>query len=359
MSVGEVVPEIWEDEIAPGKRSLAVVETGPEAEGNEPEASQEPETPDVYDDLDIQTTGADPIRTYLNQIGKTPLLDAAQEVDLAKRIEAGLYADHKLQDETLSATMPKREQEELAVIRDDGAQAKAAMLEANLRLVVSLAKRYTGRGMLFLDLIQEGNVGLIRAVEKFDYTRGYKFSTYATWWIKQAITRAMADQARTIRVPVHVVEVMNKLGRVQRHMLQELGREPTPDELATELDVTPERVIEIMSYNRDPVSLHLPIGGDGEGEIGDLIADSDAMDPGELIGQKIMVDTLHRTMAGLHPRDARVLELRFGIVGGRPHTYDEISQDVGLTRERIRQIEKKALAKLRKDNFYGLSEFAS
>jgi RNA polymerase primary sigma factor len=287
---------------------------------------------------------ADPVKDYLKQIGKVPLLNAEQEVELAKRIEAGLFAEEKLNSgEKLSVKLRK----EFEWIAEDGRRAKNHLLEANLRLVVSLAKRYTGRGMLFLDLIQEGNLGLIRAVEKFDYTKGYKFSTYATWWIRQAITRAMADQARTIRIPVHMVEVINKLARVQRQMLQDLGREPTPEELAAELDMTPEKVIEVQKYGREPISLHTPLGEDGDSEFGDLIEDSEAIVPAEAVSFTLLQEQLHSVLDTLSEREAGVVSMRFGLTDGQPKTLDEIGKVYGVTRERIRQIESKTMSKLR------------
>jgi RNA polymerase primary sigma factor len=288
---------------------------------------------------------ADPVKDYLKQIGKVPLLNAEQEVELAKRIEAGLFAEEKLAE---AAEGLHREQRfDMEWIAEDGRRAKNHLLEANLRLVVSLAKRYTGRGMLFLDLIQEGNLGLIRAVEKFDYTKGYKFSTYATWWIRQAITRAMADQARTIRIPVHMVEVINKLARVQRQMLQDLGREPTPEELAAELDMTPEKVIEVQKYGREPISLHTPLGEDGDSEFGDLIEDSEAIQPGEAVSFTLLQEQLHSVLDTLSEREAGVVSMRFGLTDGQPKTLDEIGKVYGVTRERIRQIESKTMSKLR------------
>jgi RNA polymerase primary sigma factor len=287
---------------------------------------------------------SDPVKDYLKQIGKVPLLNAEQEVELAKRIEAGLFADEKLAE---AASLPQEARGDLEWIADDGRRAKDHLLEANLRLVVSLAKRYTGRGMLFLDLIQEGNLGLIRAVEKFDYTKGYKFSTYATWWIRQAITRAMADQARTIRIPVHMVEVINKLARVQRQMLQDLGREPTPEELAAELDMTPEKVIEVQKYGREPISLHTPLGEDGDSEFGDLIEDSEAIQPGEAVSFTLLQEQLHSVLDTLSEREAGVVSMRFGLTDGQPKTLDEIGKVYGVTRERIRQIESKTMSKLR------------
>jgi len=288
---------------------------------------------------------SDPVKDYLKQIGKVPLLNAEQEVELAKRIEAGLFAEEKLADGGRS--LPPDVRGDLDWIAEDGRRAKNHLLEANLRLVVSLAKRYTGRGMLFLDLIQEGNLGLIRAVEKFDYTKGYKFSTYATWWIRQAITRAMADQARTIRIPVHMVEVINKLARVQRQMLQDLGREPTPEELAAELDMTPEKVIEVQKYGREPISLHTPLGEDGDSEFGDLIEDSEAIQPGEAVSFTLLQEQLHSVLDTLSEREAGVVSMRFGLTDGQPKTLDEIGKVYGVTRERIRQIESKTMSKLR------------
>jgi RNA polymerase primary sigma factor len=294
----------------------------------------------------VVTAGAtaDPVKDYLKQIGKVALLNAEQEVELAKRIEAGLFAEEKLNSGDKIDMKLKRE---LWWIAQDGKKAKNHLLEANLRLVVSLAKRYTGRGMLFLDLIQEGNLGLIRAVEKFDYTKGYKFSTYATWWIRQAITRAMADQARTIRIPVHMVEVINKLARVQRQMLQDLGREPTPEELAKELDMTPEKVIEVQKYGREPISLHTPLGEDGDSEFGDLIEDSEAVVPADAVSFTLLQEQLHSVLDTLSEREAGVVSMRFGLTDGQPKTLDEIGKVYGVTRERIRQIESKTMSKLR------------
>ena len=286
---------------------------------------------------------ADPVQDYLKQIGKVPLLNAEQEVELAKRIEAGLFAEEKL----AAGVKESRLRGDLEWIAEDGRRAKNHLLEANLRLVVSLAKRYTGRGMLFLDLIQEGNLGLIRAVEKFDYTKGYKFSTYATWWIRQAITRAMADQARTIRIPVHMVEVINKLARVQRQMLQDLGREPTPEELAKELDMTPEKVVEVQKYGREPISLHTPLGEDGDSEFGDLIEDSEAIVPSDAVSFTLLQEQLESVLDTLSEREAGVVRMRFGLTDGQPKTLDEIGKVYGVTRERIRQIESKTMSKLR------------
>ncbi|MGO4583442.1 RNA polymerase sigma factor [Arthrobacter sp. 2RAF6] len=303
----------------------------------------------VYSDADdddapvqqVMSAGAtaDPVKDYLKQIGKVALLNAEQEVDLALRIEAGLFAEEKINAD--DGSMDPKLKRELEFIIHDGKRAKNHLLEANLRLVVSLAKRYTGRGMLFLDLIQEGNLGLIRAVEKFDYTKGFKFSTYATWWIRQAITRAMADQARTIRIPVHMVEVINKLARVQRQMLQDLGREPTPEELALELDMTPEKVVEVQKYGREPISLHTPLGEDGDSEFGDLIEDSEAVVPADAVSFTLLQEQLHSVLDTLSEREAGVVAMRFGLTDGQPKTLDEIGKVYGVTRERIRQIESK------------------
>ncbi|WP_145793980.1 RNA polymerase sigma factor [Kitasatospora atroaurantiaca] len=339
--VGE--EELLEDVALPGDK--------PAAEGDAPEEESEGFvlSDDDEDDAPAQQVAvagatADPVKDYLKQIGKVPLLNAEQEVELAKRIEAGLFAEDKLSAADKLAPKLKRE---LEIIAEDGRRAKNHLLEANLRLVVSLAKRYTGRGMLFLDLIQEGNLGLIRAVEKFDYTKGYKFSTYATWWIRQAITRAMADQARTIRIPVHMVEVINKLARVQRQMLQDLGREPTPEELAKELDMTPEKVIEVQKYGREPISLHTPLGEDGDSEFGDLIEDSEAVVPADAVSFTLLQEQLHSVLDTLSEREAGVVSMRFGLTDGQPKTLDEIGKVYGVTRERIRQIESKTMSKLR------------
>lgn len=301
------------------------------------------------DDIPMQTAiiagaTADPVKDYLKQIGKVALLNAELEVELAKRIEAGLFAEETLKtQQSLESAMKS----DLRWVMKDGQRAKAHLLEANLRLVVSLAKRYTGRGMQFLDLIQEGNLGLIRAVEKFDYTKGYKFSTYATWWIRQAITRAMADQARTIRIPVHMVEVINKLARVQRQLLQDLGREPTPEELAAELDMTPEKVVEVQKYGREPISLSTPLGEDGDSEFGDLIEDTEAVVPADAVGYTMLQRELERVLDSLHPREAGVIRSRFGLGDGVQMTLDQIGEKFGVTRERIRQIESKTMSKLR------------
>ncbi|MFJ9679570.1 RNA polymerase sigma factor [Streptomyces sp. NPDC101194] len=339
-----------DDELLDGDEAAEEVKVG---KGEEEEGEGENKgfvlSDDDEDDAPAQQVAvagatADPVKDYLKQIGKVPLLNAEQEVELAKRIEAGLFAEDKLANSDKLAPKLKRE---LEIIAEDGRRAKNHLLEANLRLVVSLAKRYTGRGMLFLDLIQEGNLGLIRAVEKFDYTKGYKFSTYATWWIRQAITRAMADQARTIRIPVHMVEVINKLARVQRQMLQDLGREPTPEELAKELDMTPEKVIEVQKYGREPISLHTPLGEDGDSEFGDLIEDSEAVVPADAVSFTLLQEQLHSVLDTLSEREAGVVSMRFGLTDGQPKTLDEIGKVYGVTRERIRQIESKTMSKLR------------
>ncbi|MBK0373932.1 RNA polymerase sigma factor [Streptomyces californicus] len=339
-----------DDELLDGDEPVEEVKVG---KGEEEEGEGENKgfvlSDDDEDDAPAQQVAvagatADPVKDYLKQIGKVPLLNAEQEVELAKRIEAGLFAEDKLANADKLAPKLKRE---LEIIAEDGRRAKNHLLEANLRLVVSLAKRYTGRGMLFLDLIQEGNLGLIRAVEKFDYTKGYKFSTYATWWIRQAITRAMADQARTIRIPVHMVEVINKLARVQRQMLQDLGREPTPEELAKELDMTPEKVIEVQKYGREPISLHTPLGEDGDSEFGDLIEDSEAVVPADAVSFTLLQEQLHSVLDTLSEREAGVVSMRFGLTDGQPKTLDEIGKVYGVTRERIRQIESKTMSKLR------------
>ena len=324
-----------------------VVNLAEDTSGNEEnaftlKASEEDDAPAQT----VMTAGAtaDPVKDYLKQIGRVALLNAELEVELATRVEAGLFAEAKIKDEKKIEKKLKRELEWLV---EDGKRAKNHLLEANLRLVVSLAKRYTGRGMLFLDLIQEGNLGLIRAVEKFDYTKGYKFSTYATWWIRQAITRALADQARTIRIPVHMVEVINKLARVQRQMLQDLGREPTPEELAKELDMTPEKVVEVQKYGREPISLHTPLGEEGDSEFGDLIEDSEAVVPADAVSFTLLQEQLHSVLDTLSEREAGVVAMRFGLTDGQPKTLDEIGKVYGVTRERIRQIESKTMSKLR------------
>ena len=341
------VAEIIDTEAEDKSNQPRVVNLAEEASGNEEnaftlKASEEDDAPAQT----VMTAGAtaDPVKDYLKQIGRVALLNAELEVELATRIEAGLFAEEKLKEDK---KMEKKLKRELEWIVEDGKRAKNHLLEANLRLVVSLAKRYTGRGMLFLDLIQEGNLGLIRAVEKFDYTKGYKFSTYATWWIRQAITRAMADQARTIRIPVHMVEVINKLARVQRQMLQDLGREPTPEELAKELDMTPEKVVEVQKYGREPISLHTPLGEEGDSEFGDLIEDSEAVKPEESVTFTILQEQLMQVLGGLTNREADVIKARYGLTDGQPKTLDEIGKVHGVTRERIRQIESKTMSKLR------------
>jgi RNA polymerase primary sigma factor len=342
-AVGEPEPGTGQDGVAAGAGRL------PKAAGEESQ-----DEPLVSGDDDeglpaarVAAAGAtaDPVKDYLKQIGKVPLLSAGQEVELAKRIEAGLFADHKLAEG--GGVLRPGQGIDLERVADDGRRAKNHLVEANLRLVVSQARRYAGRGMLLLDLIQEGNLGLIRGVEKFDYTKGYKFSTYATWWIRQAITRAMADQARTIRVPVHIVEVINKLARARRQMLQDLGREPTPGELAAELGMTAEKVIEVQKYGREPISLHTPLGEDGDSEFGDLIEDSEAIQPGEAVSFTLLQEQLHSVLDTLSEREAGVVSMRFGLTDGQPKTLEEIGKVYGVTRERIRQIESKTMSKLR------------
>ncbi|NBR22948.1 MAG: RNA polymerase sigma factor [Micrococcales bacterium] len=351
----DIDPEELLNEAAVDVIVAAVEEVTPEPEvEDEDDAPVVPEGALILsskedDDIPVQTTTitgatADPVKDYLKQIGKVALLNAELEVELAKRIEAGLFAEEKLAtDKKLSRDMAR----DLKWVVKDGQRAKSHLLEANLRLVVSLAKRYTGRGMQFLDLIQEGNLGLIRAVEKFDYTKGYKFSTYATWWIRQAITRAMADQARTIRIPVHMVEVINKLSRVQRQLLQDLGREPTPEELARELDMTPEKVVEVQKYGREPISLSTPLGEDGDSEFGDLIEDTEAVQPADAVAFRIMQREIERLLDTLTPREAAVIRSRYGIGDGVMKTLDQIGEEHGVTRERIRQIEAKTMSKLK------------
>ncbi|MFJ3672896.1 RNA polymerase sigma factor [Streptomyces sp. NPDC090106] len=341
-TTGKDDAEVVEDEVLEDIKPGEEEEEGGESKGFVLSDDDEDDAP--AQQVAVAGATADPVKDYLKQIGKVPLLNAEQEVELAKRIEAGLFAEDKLSNADKLAPKLKRE---LEIIAEDGRRAKNHLLEANLRLVVSLAKRYTGRGMLFLDLIQEGNLGLIRAVEKFDYTKGYKFSTYATWWIRQAITRAMADQARTIRIPVHMVEVINKLARVQRQMLQDLGREPTPEELAKELDMTPEKVIEVQKYGREPISLHTPLGEDGDSEFGDLIEDSEAVVPADAVSFTLLQEQLHSVLDTLSEREAGVVSMRFGLTDGQPKTLDEIGKVYGVTRERIRQIESKTMSKLR------------
>jgi RNA polymerase primary sigma factor len=341
----KILPDISDDQFEKDVASDPTIkEDEKEAESQSFVVSTADDTDEPEQQVMVAGATADPVKDYLKQIGKVPLLNAELEVELATRIEAGLFAEEKLAKGT---KLSPKLQEELEWIAEDGRRAKNHLLEANLRLVVSLAKRYTGRGMLFLDLIQEGNLGLIRAVEKFDYTKGYKFSTYATWWIRQAITRAMADQARTIRIPVHMVEVINKLARVQRQMLQDLGREPTPEELAKELDMTPEKVVEVQKYGREPISLHTPLGEDGDSEFGDLIEDSEAIVPADAVSFTLLQEQLHAVLDTLSEREAGVVSMRFGLTDGQPKTLDEIGKVYGVTRERIRQIESKTMSKLR------------
>ncbi|MCD9197639.1 RNA polymerase sigma factor [Aeromicrobium wangtongii] len=337
----KILPDIPDAEF---EKDLATDPTLKEDEKSSYTLSAADESDEPVQQVMVAGATADPVKDYLKQIGKVSLLTAAQEVELAKRIEAGLFSEEKL---AKGGRLSEKSREELEWIVVDGRRAKNHLLEANLRLVVSLAKRYTGRGMLFLDLIQEGNLGLIRAVEKFDYTKGFKFSTYATWWIRQAITRAMADQARTIRIPVHMVEVINKLARVQRQMLQDLGREPTPEELALELDMTPEKVVEVQKYGREPISLHTPLGEDGDSEFGDLIEDSEAIVPADAVSFTLLQEQLHAVLDTLSERESGVVSMRFGLTDGQPKTLDEIGKVYGVTRERIRQIESKTMSKLR------------
>jgi RNA polymerase primary sigma factor len=344
VDITEIVEETHEDEDNNEDPDAKEKEKAVEAGGGFVLSNKE------VDDIPVQTAAingatADPVKDYLKQIGKVALLNAELEVELAKRIEAGLYAAHKMAEP--KAKFSKEMLYDLKRVLKDGERAKSHLLEANLRLVVSLAKRYTGRGMQFLDLIQEGNLGLIRAVEKFDYTKGYKFSTYATWWIRQAITRAMADQARTIRIPVHMVEVINKLARVQRQLLQDLGREPTPEELARELDMTPEKVVEVQKYGREPISLSTPLGEDGDSEFGDLIEDTEAVSPLEAVTAAARKRELERILSTMSEREATILRHRYGLIDGIPKTLDQIGEEIGVTRERIRQIENKAISKLK------------
>jgi RNA polymerase primary sigma factor len=300
-----------------------------------------------------RTVTSDLVRIYLREIGRVPLLTAQGEVELAKAIEAGLFAEEKLQadgrrlpDAGVAVAYDGAEANELALLAADGMRSKQRLIEANLRLVVSIAKRYIGRGLVFLDLIQEGNLGLIRAVEKFDYTKGYKFSTYATWWIRQAITRAIADQARTIRIPVHMVETINKMARIQRQLHQDLGREATPEEIGVEMGLTPERVAEIQRIAQEPVSLQSPIGEE-DSDLGDFIEDADAVVPMEAAAFIMLQDQLEQVLDNLSVREQRIIQLRFGLTDGHPRTLEEVGREFGVTRERIRQIESKTLAKLR------------
>ncbi len=351
--------ETGEGAEAGAKKKVADAEVADEEEIIEPSEKDKASGDFVWDEDESEalrqarkdaelTASADSVRAYLKQIGKVALLNAEEEVELAKRIEAGLYATQLMVElSDRGEKLPAAQRRDMAWICRDGDRAKNHLLEANLRLVVSLAKRYTGRGMAFLDLIQEGNLGLIRAVEKFDYTKGYKFSTYATWWIRQAITRAMADQARTIRIPVHMVEVINKLGRIQRELLQDLGREPTPEELAKEMDITPEKVLEIQQYAREPISLDQTIGDEGDSQLGDFIEDSEAVVAVDAVSFTLLQDQLQSVLETLSEREAGVVRLRFGLTDGQPRTLDEIGQVYGVTRERIRQIESKTMSKLR------------
>jgi len=352
IEVGAIEPDAEEDETTDeeeAKKKVATTATS-KAESDEFTWDDEEESEALKQarkDAEL-TASADSVRAYLKQIGKVALLNAEEEVDLAKRIEAGLYSVERVRQSAEAAEkVTTQMRRDLSWIRRDGERAKNHLLEANLRLVVSLAKRYTGRGMAFLDLIQEGNLGLIRAVEKFDYTKGYKFSTYATWWIRQAITRAMADQARTIRIPVHMVEVINKLGRIQRELLQDLGREPTPEELAKEMDITPDKVLEIQQYAREPISLDQTIGDEGDSQLGDFIEDSEAVVAVDAVSFTLLQDQLQAVLQTLSEREAGVVRLRFGLTDGQPRTLDEIGQVYGVTRERIRQIESKTMSKLR------------
>jgi len=348
-----------EEEAKASSKKVADAESADEEEIVEPSEKDKASGDFVWDEDESEalrqarkdaelTASADSVRAYLKQIGKVALLNAEEEVELAKRIEAGLYATQLMVElSDRGEKLPAAQRRDMSWICRDGDRAKNHLLEANLRLVVSLAKRYTGRGMAFLDLIQEGNLGLIRAVEKFDYTKGYKFSTYATWWIRQAITRAMADQARTIRIPVHMVEVINKLGRIQRELLQDLGREPTPEELAKEMDITPEKVLEIQQYAREPISLDQTIGDEGDSQLGDFIEDSEAVVAVDAVSFTLLQDQLQSVLETLSEREAGVVRLRFGLTDGQPRTLDEIGQVYGVTRERIRQIESKTMSKLR------------
>ena len=361
LAVPQEAPAVASDEPAPAQGpapgqllTAPLVDLDDEEDDDTPADSDDANDDDDDDDKPLAAEGevgisTDLVRAYLKEIGKTPLLTAEQEVELSQRIEAGLFATEKLRlaERGEGAAGSATFRRDLAELVRDGDRAKRHLLEANLRLVVSIAKRYLGRGMLFLDLIQEGNLGLIRAVEKFDYTKGYKFSTYATWWIRQAITRAMADQARTIRIPVHMVEQINKLTRIQRELLQSLGREATPEELARELDLTPAKVVEIQGYAREPVSLETTIGDDQDSNLGDFIEDADAPIASEVVSYGLMQEQLGDVLRTLTEREAAVVKMRFGLVDGQPRTLDEIGREFGLTRERIRQIESKTLSKLR------------
>jgi RNA polymerase primary sigma factor len=331
----DVILKVLSDE------GIEVIEAGDEEEEDERPTGKRR----ADEEVSLKAPTNDPVRMYLKEIGKVPLLTAEEEVDLAKRIEAGLFAAEKMA--TATKKVADKMRTELEWIERDGEVAKRKLVEANLRLVVSIAKRYVGRGMLFLDLIQEGNLGLIRAVEKFDYTKGYKFSTYATWWIRQAITRAIADQARTIRIPVHMVETINKLVRIQRQLLQDLGREPTPEEIAKEMDLTPDRVREIQKVSQEPVSLETPIGEEEDSSLGDFIEDSDAVVPVDAASFILLQEQLDSVLHTLSDREKKVIQLRFGLTDGHPRTLEEVGREFGVTRERIRQIESKTLSKLR------------
>ena len=334
----ELMPDVIDDVMR------MLTEDGVEIIDAGPEEADEPRRSDDQDRLRRSGT-SDLVRIYLREIGKVPLLTAQDEVELAKAIEAGLFAREMLHSgyEVVGSGPSGAE---LAVIADQGDRARQRLIEANLRLVVSIAKRYIGRGMVFLDLIQEGNLGLIRAVEKFDYTKGYKFSTYATWWIRQAITRAIADQARTIRIPVHMVETINKMARIQRQLHQDLGREPTPAEVAEEMGIPADRVAEIQRIAQEPVSLQAPIGEE-DSDLGDFIEDADAVVPMEAAAFMMLQDQLEQVLDTLSPREQRIIQLRFGLIDGHPRTLEEVGRDFGVTRERIRQIESKTLVKLR------------
>jgi RNA polymerase primary sigma factor len=345
MQAAELPPEQMDSILqALADEGIEIVDTTSEGEEEDEESSAVRRKQE--EELALKTPTSDPVRMYLKEIGKVPLLTAEEEVDLAKRIEAGLFASEKVATGGTRKLADKLRRE-LEAIERDGQIAKRKLVEANLRLVVSIAKRYVGRGMLFLDLIQEGNLGLIRAVEKFDYTKGYKFSTYATWWIRQAITRAIADQARTIRIPVHMVETINKLIRIQRQLLQDLGREPTPEEIAHEMDLTPDKVREILKVSQEPVSLETPIGEEEDSHLGDFIEDSDAVVPIDAASFILLQEQLDSVLHTLSEREKKVIQLRFGLTDGHPRTLEEVGREFGVTRERIRQIESKTLSKLR------------
>ena len=342
LAAAEITPESMDSVLAViNEEGIEIIDAGEDLDAAEKDEARLRKEEELA--LKASPTN-DPVRMYLKEIGKVALLTAEEEVDLAKRIEAGLFASEKL------VTMPRVSaslRRDLEAIEYDGSIAKRKLVEANLRLVVSIAKRYVGRGMLFLDLIQEGNLGLIRAVEKFDYTKGYKFSTYATWWIRQAITRAIADQARTIRIPVHMVETINKLIRIQRQLLQDLGREPTPEEVGKEMDLPPEKVLEIQKLSQEPVSLDTPIGEEDDSHLGDFIEDSDAIVPIDAASFILLQEQLDSVLHSLSEREKKVIQLRFGLTDGHPRTLEEVGKEFGVTRERIRQIESKTLSKLR------------